>query len=89
MALGFSVQRVHNKAHSWGDMLGTAAIVNVISYLVVPRFKPEVSYWPSLEAEEKSVTPKLKQQRIPSQWVPVITPSQEGRGLMVKGAVRF
>jgi hypothetical protein len=46
-ALGFSYDRVRNRAHSWGDMLGTAAIVNIITYIVTPRFSCDVEYLPS------------------------------------------
>ena len=42
----FAADRVNNKAHDWDDMVGTFLIVNLISYLVVPRFNDEVEYLP-------------------------------------------
>ena len=55
--LGFSYDRVRNKAHSWGDMLGTAAIANVITYLITPRFTPDVEYLPHWGQEKKPAKP--------------------------------
>ncbi len=37
----FAADRVNNKAHSWGDMLGTFAIVNLFTYLVTPQYRKE------------------------------------------------
>lgn len=37
----FAADRVHNKAHSWGDMLGTFAIVNALTYLITPQYTKE------------------------------------------------
>lgn len=39
--IGFAADRVNNKAHSWGDMLGTFVVVNLITYVVTP-LKQEV-----------------------------------------------
>jgi membrane-associated phospholipid phosphatase len=50
--IGFSVDRVNNKAHSWGDMLGTFAIVNLVTYIVTPRFDCDVEYLPSFCDED-------------------------------------
>lgn len=46
LTIGFAADRVKNKAHSWGDMLGTFALVNAITWLVIPKFTPEVEYLP-------------------------------------------
>jgi len=37
----FAADRVNNKAHSWGDMIGTFAIVNIFTYLVTPKYVEE------------------------------------------------
>jgi membrane-associated phospholipid phosphatase len=57
-ALGFSYDRVRNKAHSWGDMLGTAAIVNLIAYVVTPRFNEDVEYLPCFGEENEKTSKK-------------------------------
>lgn len=62
-AFGFSYDRVRNKAHSWGDMLGTFAIVNVITFIVTPRFNDEVEYLPCFCDEEK---PKINKREEPT-----------------------
>lgn len=56
IAIGFAADRVKNKAHSWWDMLGTAAAVNAIVYLVTPRFTPDVEYLPSFLWEDSCDT---------------------------------
>lgn len=48
-AFGFAADRVNNKAHSWGDMIGTFAIINAIVFLVTPRYTPDVEYLPPLD----------------------------------------
>lgn len=45
--IGFAADRVQNKAHSWKDMIGTFAAVNLIVYLVTPKFTDDVHYLPS------------------------------------------
>ena len=56
IAIGFAADRVKNKAHSWWDMLGTAAAVNAIVYLVTPRFTPDVEYLPFFLWEDSCET---------------------------------
>jgi hypothetical protein len=60
--LGFSYDRVRNKAHSWGDMLGTFAIVNLITYIVTPRFNCEVEYLPPFCSEDEKKDKKSQEE---------------------------
>lgn len=39
--IAFAADRVNNKAHSWGDMLGTFAIINIMTYFVTPQYTKE------------------------------------------------
>lgn len=43
----FAADRVNNKAHSWVDMLGTFAVINVFTYLVTPSFEKKKIMVPS------------------------------------------
>lgn len=49
----FAADRVRNKAHGWEDMIGTFLAVNLISYIVVPRFNDEVEYLPPSWLEDR------------------------------------
>lgn len=55
----FSYDRVRNKAHSWGDMLGTFAISNILTYIITPRLNEEVEYLPNFD-EKKNKRIKLR-----------------------------
>lgn len=75
IALGFSYDRVKNKAHSWGDMLGTAAIVNVITFIVTPRYTPDVEYLPSFTfTSTESPVPFVKKKKSPPDFMSRIIP---------------
>jgi len=81
--LGFSYDRVRNKAHSWGDMLGTAALVNIITYFVTPKYTDDVEYLPSFGAEE----PKKIQKAPTMEFIPQAYATQKSAFLGIK--VRF
>jgi membrane-associated phospholipid phosphatase len=80
--IGFSYDRVRNKAHSWGDMLGTFAIVNVITYIVTPRFDCDVEYLPSFDDDDEK-KPRECQEPI-MQFSSDIQPSKKAAFLSFK-----
>ena len=68
-SVGFAYDRVRNKAHSWGDMLGTAAIVNIVTYFLVNKFTDDVKYLPDFgvdKEKKKGRKTRLKMTFIPS-----------------------
>lgn len=68
----FAADRVNNKAHDWGDMLGTFAIVNVFTYFITPQFKQETVIFMDMPAEVKA---NLAYLEYAEKKTPEITPS--------------
>lgn len=72
--VAFAADRVNNKAHSWFDMLGTFAIVNLVTYFVTPTFEQEeiiappeiegldenLAYLSYIEKKDHQITPTFQ-----------------------------
>lgn len=89
--LGFSYDRVRCKAHTWGDMIGTAAIVNLITYIITPRYTPDVEYLPPCFSfscpEEGSLREKALRERNKSPYNHIIPVVQARKGQYTVGLV--
>lgn len=76
-----SYDRVRNKAHSWGDMLGTFTIANVLTYVITPRLNEEVEYLPNFD-NKKNKRIKLRATQ-GMEVIPVLQTSSGGHKLGV------
>lgn len=79
MAFGFTYDRVQAKAHSWVDVLTTAAAVNLITYFVTPKFTRDISYWPWTLKISK------KKKKAPQPLMRVVPTLEYGKNLTMLG----
>ncbi len=54
-SLALSIDRVRGKAHSWGDMIGTAVITSAVIYALTPAYFEEVPFVPEVKADKGGI----------------------------------
>ncbi len=75
----FAANRVHAKAHSWLDMVGTFAPVNLLTWLVTPRFPEKMEIIPEFRGSRPPKDPE-------TDWVPMlqITSQRQMAGITLR-----
>lgn len=76
LAFAFSHDRIRMEAHSWRDLIGTFALINLAQYILIPRFDKDVRYLP--EFLTGSDEPKVVKGQNTMQFRPLLAAIPEG-----------